>query len=74
MLDMVQKKYWVVLPFKAVKRYPQLKLAPAGVVPQRNCRPRPIMDYTFTEVNAHSAQLAPIHAMHFGKAIHRILQ
>jgi len=30
------------------------------------------MDYTFTDVNQNSVQLAPMHAMQFGTAIHRI--
>jgi len=74
MLVMVKKKYWVVLPFNTVKHLPGLKLAPAGVVPQRTCRPRPIMDYTFTGVNQGSAPLAPMQAMQFGSTINRVLQ
>jgi hypothetical protein len=74
MLDMVRKKYWVVLPFHTVKHLPNLKLAPAGVVPQRTRRPRPIIDYTFTGVNQSSAPLAPMNAMQFGSTIHRTLQ
>jgi hypothetical protein len=74
MLDMVKKRYWIVLPFSAVRHFAHLKLAPAGVVPQRTRRPRPIIDYTFTDVNANSAPLAPTQAMQFGQAIQRILQ
>jgi len=73
MLDMIQKRYWVVLPYSAVRNFPHLKLAPVGVVPQRTRRPRPIMDYTFNEVNQHSLPLAKLHAMQFGHALHRIL-
>jgi len=74
MLDMVRKKYWVVLPFHTVKHLPNLKLAPAGVVPQCTRRLRPIIDYTFTGVNQSSAPLSPMNSMQFGSTIHRILQ
>jgi hypothetical protein len=74
MLDMVKKCYWIVLPFSALRHFAHLKLAPAGVVPQCTHRPRPIIDYTFTDVNAKSAPLAPTQAMQFGQAIHRILR
>jgi len=74
MLDMVRKKYWVVLPFHTVKHLPNLKLAPAGVVPQCTRRPRPIIDHTFTGVNQSSAPLAPMKAIQFGSTIHRILR
>jgi len=51
-INYVKKHFWVVLPYSAVAHYPHLKLAPCGVVPQRERRPRPIMDYTFTGVNS----------------------
>jgi hypothetical protein len=73
-LDMVKKRFWVILPFSAVKRYPHLKLAPAGVVPQRTRRPRPIIDYTFSGSNQNSIPLANMKAMQFGAALPRILQ
>jgi len=73
MLDMVHRKFWVVLPYKAVRRYTHLNLAPSGVVPQRERRPRPIMDYTFTGVNQHSLPLAP-DSMQIGNTLQRVLQ
>jgi hypothetical protein len=72
--DMIRKRYWVVLPFSAVQHFKSLKLAPAGVVPQRTWRPRPKMDYTFTAVNQGSLDITPMDAMQFGTTIHRILQ
>jgi len=74
MLDMIKKKYWVVLPFHTVRYLPGLKLAPVGVVPQRTRRPRPIMDYTFTGVNQMSAPLAPMPALQFGSTVQRLWQ
>lgn len=38
-------------------------------MPQRTRRPRPIMDYSFTEVNHHSLPISPHHAMQFGHAL-----
>jgi len=74
MYDMVRMGYWVVLPYSAVRHYPQLKIAPSGVVPQRERRPRPIMDYSYNEVNQTSLPVAPTQAMQFGQALQRILQ
>jgi len=74
MYNMVQDGYWTVLPFSAVRHLSNLKLAPAGVVPQRERRPRPIVDYSFTDVNHNSLAVAPYHAMQFGTALPRLLQ
>jgi len=74
MFDYAQMGFWLVLPYSALRGHPRLKIAPAGVVPQRERRPRPIMDYTFNEVNQASVPLAPFHAMQFGSAFQRLLQ
>jgi len=74
MKDYVEKRFWVVLPFHAIQHMQHLKLAPCGVVPQRERRPRPIIDYTFAGVNQNSVRLAPMHSMQFGNALQRILQ
>jgi hypothetical protein len=66
--------YWAVLPYEAVRHLPHLRLAPAGVVPQRARRPRPIMDYSYNSINQHSFPLQPAHAMQFGATLQRILQ
>jgi len=71
---MVSKGYWAILPFSSLKHMPHLKLSPSGVVPQRTRRPRPIMDYSFTGVNAASLALSPSAAMQFGHALPRLLQ
>ena len=72
-LDMVRKGYWSILPFDAVCHLPHLKLSPAGVVPQRERRPRPIMDYSFTAVNSNSLPISPTAAMQLGQAFTRFL-
>jgi hypothetical protein len=74
MFDYVQMGYWVVLPYASVRHLPNLRLAPAGVVPQRERRPRPIMDYSFYNTNAACLPDAPLQAMQFGTALHRLLE
>jgi len=71
---MIQKGYWAILPFTAIRTFPHLKLSPAGVVPQRTRRPQPIMDYSFTGVNQASLPLAPTHSMQLGNTLPRLLQ
>jgi len=74
MFDYVQMGYWVVLPYASVRHLPNLRLAPAGVVPQRERRPRPIMDYSFYNTNAACLPYAPLQAMQFGTALPRLLE
>jgi hypothetical protein len=49
MTDVVKKGYWVVLPYNLVRDHPNLRAA--GVLPQRDRRPRPIVDYSDSGVN-----------------------
>jgi hypothetical protein len=74
MYDYALMGYWMVLPYSAVRGHPHLRIAPAGVVPQRERRPRPIMDYSYNGVNQASVPLAPLPAMQFGAAFQRLLQ
>jgi hypothetical protein len=74
MSAMVSKGFWIVLPYSQVRSLPGLRLSPMGVVPQRDRRPRTIVDYTFSYVNADTASLAPRESMQFGHALHRILR
>jgi hypothetical protein len=74
MLEMIRMGYWMVLSYGAVHGHPHLKIAPCGVIPQCERRPRPIMDYTFNGVNQTSLNIAPTHAMQFGMALQCILQ
>jgi len=74
MLEMCQRHQWMVIPYSLVRHEPTLRISPPGVIPQRNRRPRTIVDYTFSSVNADTAPIAPNEAMQFGKALHRILQ
>jgi hypothetical protein len=74
MFNMVNERYWTVLPYTSVRHLHSLKLAPVGVVPQRERRPRPIVDYSYTNINQTSLPVAPYHAMQFGSALPRLLQ
>ena len=73
MVEFCDQGFWVVLPWRVALRLKHLRLSPLGVVPQRNRRPRLIVDYTFSGVNDETARLAPAEAMQFGKALHRFL-
>ena len=73
LVDFCRQGYWTVLPLSAVEHWPELRLSPLGVVPQRERRPRLIVDYTFSGVNGDTAQWAPKEAMQFGRAFQRVL-
>jgi hypothetical protein len=73
MTEMVRRGQWMVLPYSAVRHLPDLRISPPGVVPQRDRRPRLIVDYTFSGVNADTVPLAPKESMQFGTAFQRLL-
>jgi hypothetical protein len=75
MLDFCAQGFWIVLPLAtALVALPDLRLSPlAGVVPQCNRRSGLIVDYTYSGFNDETIRLAPLEAMHFGKALHCIL-
>ena len=73
MADFCAQGYWAVLPYDNVCHWANLRVSPLGVVPQRDRRPRLIVDYSFSDVNAETVKLAPPEAMQFGKALHRVL-
>lgn len=74
LLDFCKQGYWLVLPFECVSEWPQLRISPLGVVLQHDRRPRLIVDYTFSSVNAETVPMAPREAMQFGRALQRILR
>ena len=73
LLEFCAQGYWVVLPLSVVQDWPNLRLSPMGVVPQRKGRPRLIVDYTFSNVNQETLRLAPPEAMQFGRALQRVM-
>jgi hypothetical protein len=74
MYDYAQMGYWVVLPYKTVRHYKHLCIAPAGVVPQRERCPRPIIYYSFYGTNQECVDHTQNTAMQFGAALQRLLQ
>jgi hypothetical protein len=40
-VEMIQKKFWMVLPASKIMHHPELRLSPMGVVPQHERRPQP---------------------------------
>ena len=72
-MDFCSQGYWVVLPYDDVRHWPTLRISPLGVVPQRDRRPRLIVDYTFSNVNEDTVPLAPKESMQFGRALQRIM-
>ena len=71
--SMLNKSQWTLLPADLVVGLQHLWLSPLGVIPQRNRRPRSIVDYTFSDVNANTVLLTPHDALQFGQALHRLL-
>ena len=73
MADMIDQGYWTILPYSTVLNLSHLRLSPLGIVPQRDRRPRIIVDYTFWGINEDTVSLAPSEAMQFGRALQRVL-
>jgi hypothetical protein len=73
MLDFCRQGYWLVLPYASVRTWDNLRLSPLGVVPQRERRPRLIVDYTWSGLNDDTLRLAPAEAMQFGRTLQRTL-
>ena len=72
-VDMIRKRFWIVLPAQYLMEFEDLRLSPLGVVPQHERRPRIICDYTYYGVNQDTSPDAPPEAMQFGRALDRIL-
>lgn len=73
-IDFLNKRFWTILPYSLVRNIPNLRLSPLGVVPQRDRRPRLIVDLSYFGVNQESVPIAPSEAMQFGRTLQRLLQ
>ena len=69
---MIQLDQWVVLPYSVACKLVNLHISPAGVIPQRDRRPRWIYDYTWSGINLSSLPLSPQDALQYGRAFDRI--
>ncbi|KAI2491968.1 hypothetical protein MHU86_22588 [Fragilaria crotonensis] len=74
MTDFCKQGYWIVLPYSEVREWRMLRISPIGAVPQRDRRPWLIVDYSFSDLNAKTLQLAPAEAMQFGWALQRVFK
>ena len=73
-IDMINKKQWAILRYHVAKEPPGLRLSPPGVVPQRECRPRWICDYSYYQVNNETIDLFYKESMQFCCALDRLLR
>lgn len=73
MADFCTQCYWAVFPYSVVREWVNLQASPLGAVPQRDRRPRLIVDYSFSEVNNETVPLAPSEAMQLGRALQHVL-
>ena len=79
LLEFSAKGFWLVLPYKEVQALQRageltdLRVSPMGVVPQRERRPRLIVDLSFYGVNQETVPLGPGESMQFGRTLERIL-
>jgi hypothetical protein len=62
------------MPYEDIRDHPSLRVSPLGVVPQRDRRPRIIVDYSLYDINKDTLKMAPEQSMQFGKAIERLMQ
>jgi hypothetical protein len=74
MADMIDKNQSLVLPFSQVRNLPNQRVGPIGVVPQRDRRPRTIVDYSFSGINQETCLIAPSEAMQFDTALQRVIE
>ena len=71
--DMRKKGIFIVIPYDLVRHLDGLRLSPMGVVPQRNRRPRTIIDYSYSNINQATHKLTPQESMQWGRTLQRIL-
>jgi hypothetical protein len=56
---MIQKKQWILLSASLVMTEEELRLSPLGFLPQREWRPRSIIDYMFYLINEDTVVIPP---------------
>jgi len=72
--DFMDKQFWTILPYRLVQHLKDLRMSPLGVVPQRDRRPRLIVDLSFFGINQECVPVAPAEAMQFGRTLQRLMQ
>jgi hypothetical protein len=71
---MMRKGQWTVLPASLARKLKGIRISPVDIVPQRDRRPRTIVDYSFYAVNDDTLPIAPCQSMQFVHALNRILR
>jgi hypothetical protein len=71
---MMRKGQWTVLPASVARKLKEMRIFPVDIVPQRDHRPRMIVDYSLYDVNDDTARIATGQSMQFGRALHIILR
>ena len=71
--EMCMRRHSMVLPASVVRGIPGVEISPPGVAEQRDRRPRPICDLTFSGVNDNTVDMTVHDSMQFGRALRRIL-
>jgi hypothetical protein len=69
----INKAFWIVLPFSKARRLQGLRLSPASVIPQRDRRPRIIVNLSEYGINDDTLPIAPTEAMQFGGTLQRVI-
>lgn len=65
--------HWIVLTYSIIRNSTGLKISLLAEVPQRDCRLRVIVNYTFSGVNKAMVKLALPGSMQFGNAYDQII-
>ena len=73
MADFCERGFWVVLPYDLVRHLDELKLSPSAVKPERDRRPRLLVDHTWFGVNDATQEYPAKEVMQFGHALPRVL-
>ena len=74
MAEFIENRFWVVLPYHALKHLPNLQLSPAAVKEEQDRKPRLLCDHSWYPINNLTSPHAPPEAMQFGGTMQRILR
>ena len=77
MAELIESKFWAVLPYDLIRHLEELMLSPAAVKEERERKPRLLCDHSWPwpwgSTNESTVAHAPPEAMQFGGALHRLL-
>ncbi len=77
MAELIESKFWAVLPYDLIRHLEELMLSPAAVKEERDRKPRLLCDHSWPwpwgSTNESTVPHAPPEAMQFGGTLHRLL-